>query len=115
MQKKNLKRGERRERKQHAIKHAFDIYWHKWGRWNDVYHAHGWWGRERVYLETEESRRQEQDTARNECLKHSKRVAENFCTCSCWMCSGYKKYEKTPKMFRERYRDIDDCDSAWDE
>lgn len=37
---------------------------------------------------------------------------------TCWMCSGYKKYEKTPKMLREAAKDADDwadVEDSWED
>lgn len=115
MQTKDLTRGERRARRLHAIEHAFDVYWNKWGRWNDTFRHHLYVGYERIYLETEDARRQMEDEARAECLITAKRVAKHLRNCSCFMCSGYKKYEKTPKQLRARYQDEDEVADLWGE
>lgn len=115
MQAKDLTRGVRRDRRLRAIGHAFDVYWHKWGRWHDEYEGRLRRGYERIYLETEEDRRRKQDEARQACVEVAKLAADHLRTCSCFKCSGYKKYEKTPHQIRARHRDAEDLTFLWAE
>lgn len=115
MQTKNTQRALTRLRRQKAIQHAFNVYWHKWGRGDDPYGYYSWWGCEKVYLDNNEDRYAHEDEHRSEVMLTSKMVAKHLRNCSCFMCSGYKKYEKTPWQLRQAAKDLDEfadlCDS----
>lgn len=128
MQTKNLNRSVRRYNRTRAIQHAFDIYWNKWGRGNDtfkeVFTEEGfltYWSAKTYVdvdnptLDTNEARFSHEDKYRQHVLGIVSQAADNLRLCSCWMCSGYKKYEKTHHMIREEMRDADDWNEVWNE
>lgn len=101
-------RGYRRTVRARAIAHAFDIYWHAWGKCDDAFKAYRYSGHKRITLDHEQARWYFEDQHRAKILDWAKQAADNMCLCSCFMCSGYKKYEKTPQAMREAVRDA--CD-----
>lgn len=69
-------------------------------------------------LEDNAARFSHQDEHRLDVLAMATKNARHMRTCSCWMCSGYKKYEKTPKMIREAAKDADDwtdVEDSWED
>lgn len=90
-------RALRRHQRARSIQHAFNVRWYKWGFYENSYTFFGW-RKDIVVLETEEQRRQYQDEHREDVLMTAKFIAEHLRTCSCYMCSGYKKYEISYKQ-----------------
>lgn len=106
MHTKTKLRGERRANRQRAITHAFNLYWYE--QWNrDPFAVTSWLHDGVVHLETNAERYERQDEYRNEVLESAKRTADHLRQCSCFICSGYKKYEKAPSRLREEYRNED--------
>jgi len=114
MQTKNMKRAIRRHRREKAIQHAFNCCWSQWV-WDDDSFKFNRWLHDKVYLETNEERFQHQDEHRQDVLNNAKRVAKHLRNCSCFLCSGYKDYEKTRKQLQMLAQDKDDEASLFDE
>lgn len=118
MQTKNLNRGVRRYNRTRAIQHAFNIYrtWHGF-RAENAY-DYNKWQHDKIVLEDNAARFSHQDEHRLDVLAIATKNARHMRMCSCWMCSGYKKYEKTPKMLREAAKDADDwadVEDSWED
>lgn len=101
-------RDYRRSVRARAIAHAFDIYWHSWGECDDAFKAYRYYDHCRIILDHEQARWYYEDQHRIKVLDWAKQAADNMRLCSCFLCSGYKKYEKTPQDLREAARDA--CD-----
>jgi len=101
-------RALRRHHRARIVRHAFLLHWDKWNYREDTY-AYRYYGYEKVYLESEEARRQYQDARRKEALKDAVRIADNLAHCTCQVCQGWwKDYELRPKQLKELLRDEDD-------
>jgi hypothetical protein len=107
MQTKNMKRAERRNRREKAIQHAFNIYWHQWGRSTEAF-KYNRWSEDVTYIETNEERYRKEDEHREKVLMSAKLIAKHLRNCSCYICSGYKKYEKTRKQIQMLAQDKDE-------
>lgn len=104
-------RDYRRHVRTRAVAHAFDIYWHQFF-YRDAFKPLS----NRYYpviIDNEQDRWNHEDEHRNEVFSHAKRDADNMRLCSCFMCSGYKKYEKTAYDLRELAREKDDLDELF--
>lgn len=114
MQTKNLTRDVRRHYRSRAIQHAFDIYWHQWYGFGaaDAY-DYNKWQHDKVFPEDNAARFQHEDEHRQEVLSYARKNAKHLCNCSCFMCSGHKKYEKTPKQLRLDAQDADELDALF--
>ncbi|MBS1722535.1 MAG: hypothetical protein JSS66_05950 [Armatimonadetes bacterium] len=99
-------RGYRRYVKTRAIERAFDVYWNAWGWREDAFKHRGWYGYEKVILETVEERWAVEAEHKAETMLRAKATADNMCTCSCWVCT--RRYEPSPYIRREMERDA--CD-----
>lgn len=108
------KRAIRRYRREKAIQHAFNVYWYSWGQNNDTYKFNRWQDEE-IYLETNEERFKYQDEHRQDVLNTVKLVANHLRNCSCFLCSGYKDYEKTRKQLQTLAKDRDDETALFDD
>lgn len=118
MQTKNLNRGVRRYNRTRAIQHAFNIYRYQWGLGTKDAYKYYKSQHDLIILEDNAARFSHQDEHRLDVLAMATKNARHMRTCSCWMCSGYKKYEKTPKMLREAAKDADDwadVEDSWED
>lgn len=97
-------RAFRRHRRQVMVARAFDMYFYGWG-YRSHWQEHRYSGYERM---VGADKHLCQDVNRYETLQHAKQAADNMRLCSCFMCSGYKDYEKTPRRKREEAQDRDD-------
>ena len=118
MQTKNLTRSVRRYKRTRSIQYAFNIYRSHWGFQNQNAFDYNKWQHDRIILEDNAARFSHQDEHRLDVLNFANKKARHLRTCSCWFCSGYKKYEKTPKMLKEAARSLDDLtdlEDSWDD
>lgn len=107
-------RDYRRSVRARAIAHAFDIYWNQWFAFRQPFVSYRYSnGYCRIILDHEQARWYYEDQHRNEVIGRAKQAADNMCLCSCFLCSGYKKYEKTRHDLRELARDKDDFDELF--
>lgn len=108
-----ISRAERRHRRCRAVKRAFEIYWKSWDSprdWDDFRY-----GRSRGFriLDGEQERRDMQDRHRADWMLNAKLWADHMRTCSCYLCSGHKKYVKSTADAREAIRTRDELDDLW--
>lgn len=85
-------RSERRHRRARAVARAFRVYWNSWSSakdWADIR-----WRHERVILDGEQARRDMQDRHRADWMLNAKLWADHMKTCSCYVCTRHKHYEK---------------------
>lgn len=106
-------REHRRAQRERKIQYAFNVLWNTqcgngcgFGERDDIYY---YWKsiHDLILLETEEARRQHQESYRQKILSIAKLRAQHMCDCSCWTCgnAGYKKYEKTAQKRRTAEQD----------
>lgn len=114
--KRERNRDYRRSVRARAVSRAFDVYWNSWGYWENRFRSR--FDQERVILEQEHVRWDYENQHRLDVLTWAKQRADNMCWCSCLLCTGYKKYEKTTYDLREIERDIDAAldfnDAIWE-
>lgn len=106
--------GYRRHLRERSIAHAFHIYWNIWGDCDDVFKWRGWQGYEPIIIEDQQARWEIENQHRADVLNRASKNADHMRMCSCFMCSGYKKYEKSPKQLREIYRDADAAEELFE-
>lgn len=121
-------RGYRRYLRERAITHAFDIYWRQWG-WMDqafqcwftdegfltYYTVSHYVDADNPFLDTNDARYAHQDNYREHVRRNiCGRSADNLRLCSCYTCSGYKRYEKNRQMMREEAATKDSKNEVYD-
>ena len=103
-------RANRRHFREVAIGHAFRVmFWSQndrndWARKNHMGYTTAIGVNKWLY----------QDICKYEVLLWAKQRADNMRLCSCFLCSGYKKYAQSRSQLREQARTIDDLLEVYD-
>jgi len=109
--KRERNRGYRRQMRERAVKHAFDVYWYYWNESNEALKSHRYYYNYcRIILDHNRARWYYEDLHRDKILGWAKQNADNMCTCSCWICTRYRNYKtihERRELERENF-DIDD-------
>lgn len=112
--KRERNRGYRRQQRERAIQHAFDIFWYQWSEYKSSFKGRGYYNYQRIILDHNNARWYYENLHRQHIIDWAKQSADNMCTCSCYLCTAHRKY-KTIHERREIERDKCDAAEIFDE